>query len=279
MDWRARLPRAFNEPVTSIEDFCERIELINNDLIGAGVPSGITPYYRGDRYCSRVQSNLFRKGYLPQESLRFSQWKDKWARSGNELKANDFDNLVRMQHENNDTRLLDFTTDPLVALRFACGNIGDNCRKKVTVFATCDTVVSKDNEDYLEKCNAFISLVTQGSNSIDIPSQYKDIYGKDYFIEALQDFERIKRQSGLFLFMGNLMNNDMFSKSPNQYNHKVMHELSDEFGRGNEYSGFIGVLDISAECVPGIRRVLEQTACYNIDYLLPNNKDRSATVL
>ena len=39
-----------------------------------------------------------------------------------------------MQHYKGNTRLLDFTRDPLVALRFACGEDGDNCRKKVTVY-------------------------------------------------------------------------------------------------------------------------------------------------
>lgn len=157
MDWTKKLPEAFKEEVTSIEDFCKRIKIINNDLSCAGTQKKMKPYYRGDRHCARVQSNLFRKGYLSQESLNFAKWKEA---NEKKLSDDDFENLMRMQHESNDTRLLDFTTDPLVALRFACGYPGENCRKKVTVFATDDAVLRKGRKDYAKKCAAFMKLVT-----------------------------------------------------------------------------------------------------------------------
>jgi len=100
--------------------------------------------------------------------------------------------------------------------------------------------------------------------------EVRKVLAHDYFIEALQDFPRIQRQKGIFLFMGNLTNTQMLSREiiGKCCDHKVKHELSPTVGRGEEYEGYVGVLRISQNSISQIRDELEQSANYNINYLM-----------
>ena len=73
--------------------------------------------------------------------------------------------------------------------------------------------------------------------------------------------------------MGNLTDNELLSGSFQEHSEKVKHALNESCGRGKQYQGYIGVLHISSDCIEDIRNKLEQTCCYNIDYLMAKEKN------
>lgn len=268
MNWKEELPEVFTTPVISLEDYCKRIDKIEDFLSISGV-KGLKAYYRGDKAEDTVQCGLFRKNMLSEEAALFEDWK---LKNKDLLCEDEFENLIRMQHEGHLTRLLDFTTDPLVALRFACGREGQNFEKKITVFATTDYVCKNKNGNDKSIINAFMKLVKSANTLSHISEEYQSIYQKDYFVETSRDFERIKHQKGLFLFMGNLTDKELLSSLFQAHSEKVTHKLSETCGRGEQYQGYIGVLHISPGCIEAIRNKLEQTHCYRISYLIVEEK-------
>lgn len=269
MNWKEALPEIFATPVTSFEDYRKRIDSIESFLSISGV-KGLRAYYRGDRVEDPVQCHLFSRNKLSEEAKLFEDWKS----SNRALLCEDeFENLVRMQHEGGTTRLLDFTTDSLVALRFACGRKQQNCEKKITVFATTDHICKTRTSKDKSIINAFMELVKSDHTLLHIGETCKSICTRDYFVETSRNFERIQRQKGLFLFMGNLTDNELLSGSFQEHSEKVKHALNESCGRGKQYQGYIGVLHISSDCIEDIRNKLEQTCCYNIDYLMAKEKN------
>lgn len=269
MGLKGLLPNVFAEDVASVEDYMQRIEKIKK-FCDKNDNYNFHFYFRGDRYCAKTQSNFFRYGNLADENVNFENWTNVCTMKRKGLcncdEKGKFTCLAYMQHYQGNTRLLDFTTDAKVALRFACGAKGDNCRKKVTIYNTTYIGINDCNRD--KRLNQFVQFVNSDvnlSNNFNIPTE-------DYFIEMPEHFPRIKRQKGLFLFMGNqttsdLMktNRDAFEKNQKK---KVKHELSPTTGRGTEYEGYVGVLSISQNAVEQMRNELEQTIDYNMNYLM-----------
>ena len=72
-----------------------------------------------------------------------------------------------------------------------------------------------------------------------------------------------------------LGNNTDFKKNTNK---KVIHELSPNIGRGENYPGYVGVLAIDAGSVEKIRNELEQTTCYRMDYLMTEENENENEV-
>ncbi|MPN14815.1 hypothetical protein SDC9_162144 [bioreactor metagenome] len=176
-----------------------------------------------------------------------------------------------MQHYLGNTRLLDFTKDPKVALRFACGSEGDNCRKKVTLYNT--SYIKSDDLEQKEVLDTFISLIESDKKIPKLYGSQLKYLKKDYFVEVPLDFPRIKRQDGLFLLMGNFTTADLINREPKDHKEKVKHELSPTVGRGDEYEGYVGVLSVSPHSVAQIRNELEQTVSYQMDYLMAEDEN------
>lgn len=240
-------------------------------------------FYRGDVYCTKVQSNLFKNGCLPKESKNFTDYC-----KFNESKLldadinTDFLKLAYMQHYGESTRLLDFTTDPLIALRFACGPKGkNNCPKKITIYAVKPDLTLGNVENTMLKI--LMEFVKSDSYGIDfsviaknagVPeSKVQEILLKDYFISPPTNppFERINHQKGSFLFMGNRTDAQLLTEEISGSNiniDKVPHQLSPTFGRGMQYDGYVGVLTIAKESIPIIRNTLDCCPSYNINYLM-----------
>ena len=146
----------FSSDVESIDDFKARIHKINDTFSNKqncqNKSKNFEFYYRGDRFCMPTQSNLFRQKLLSEEHTRFAEWQkdcdSKKLGICKGVQCGSLMCLVHMQHYKGNTRLLDFTTDPYVALRFACGNEGENCRKKVTVFCTQEIDLTKMDDEW-----------------------------------------------------------------------------------------------------------------------------------
>ena len=204
MSLHAKLPDVFSEDVTSLDDYKNRIQEIEKYCKSNGDDNWGT-FYRGDLYDAKAQCNLFRSNSTTNEAELFNTWKNTHSKICEDF-PEEFMQLAYMQHycKKEDalyTRLLDFSTDSLVALRFACGE-GENRRKKVTVYQTDYLRLNAiDRKEILE---SYMRLVkSQESLPLYKESQDEACWSRDTFVEVERNFPRIDRQKGLFLIMGN----------------------------------------------------------------------------
>ena len=274
------LEKQFNGTVKSINDYTERIDEIEK-ILGKIICKDNKQYrfcYRGDRAMTFTQCKLFRNNDLVNEKTMFSSWQNDCGLQERKIcnceQKGKLLCLAYMQHYSKcGTRLLDFSYDPLVALRFACGKDGQNEEKKVTMYIT-DFISA---EEYHTKEDHFLQLV---NSDLWIAEANRDIY-EDTFIEIEKpSFEeqadtRIERQKGIFLFMGNRRS---VEETNPRHDRKVAHKLSASVGRGKGYDGYVGVLKIAASKVEKIRDELDSTCKYNIHYLMNDKEEETKKV-
>lgn len=235
----------------------------NKDLCG----KNMTFFYRGDKETAELCPKLFLDtSCFKVENITFlDRYENRKDKEENELHF-----LCNSQHQGRCTRLLDFSLDPLVALRFACGR-DEKCDKRITMFYTDS--IKRDEKDFVDEDIKALMKLVRSEDLKKFTDNEKNRISKDYFIELpnfLSDVERCKRQKGTFLFPGNLKGiNQTYDR-----NKKVIHMLSKEYGRGKAYPGYIVNIPIKKEYVKKIRDELEKTNEYNIDYLMCEDKKK-----
>ena len=108
------LPDSDPEVITSVADFIAKIVQVKQER-------GVEFFYRGHADIGwKLQPSIFRfTNVLEKEDLLFRDMVAHMPQSFSECKTT-LDYLVQMQHYELPTRLLDVTTNPLVALYFAC---------------------------------------------------------------------------------------------------------------------------------------------------------------
>lgn len=173
--------------------------------------------------------------------------------------------LVKMQHYNIPTRLLDITEDPNVALYFSCANNNDEFGE-VIVFSSGKYDIKYPQSDTASIYASLAALSLKDKNKlIDLVKNTKDNYefNKDasvliqqirlekpaflseidkeefykvFIVKALKNNNRIKNQNGAFIICGLDMYDDGFSKSINNLRHRNTNDKIQVLLINNKYS-------------------------------------------
>lgn len=175
-----------------------------------------------------------------------------------------FDRLAKIQHYGSATRILDFTVCPLVALLFACED--DSKDGEVAIYRTTYT----DEQELGVKCLAFLATYPRELNTAffdrlreHLETNYSDetlqkVINQHYFVIPQITNERLRRQKGVFMAFG--------QKEGKQ---KTVSTLDENFGRGENYPGYIGYITIPAKQKKIILDELEHMSITK-KYLMPD---------
>ena len=150
--------------ITSVADFLKAIEDVSNDPFA--IDEATEVFYRGhaDKSWDLTPSIFMSDKGIENEHFLFRDMVIHMPRDFSECKSA-LDYLVQMQHYGLPTRLLDVTTNPLIALYFACQPAGD-------------TTVGGIVDEAFEAANA---VAFDAAISVDIDSEGNpDIYHNAY---------------------------------------------------------------------------------------------------
>jgi hypothetical protein len=149
------------------------VRTLFDELESLGTDSEHVLFYRGhDNFSYPLQPSIYRNsGWIANEDILF---KELVLRCPNDFAGRDstFQTLVKMQHYSLPTRLLDITTNPLIALYFACSQ-GKNSSEsgEVLVFR----VPKRDIKYYDSDTVSVISNVSRRPSSFSIPTDKTNI--------------------------------------------------------------------------------------------------------
>lgn len=168
-------------------------------------------FFRGETDKERnCNASLFRKDkngqdFYVKESEYLNIIFKKVQREFNDLHI--FDKIAKVQHYGGRTRLLDFTEDVEIAAFFACSSQNINkdgiiycCFADYYDFSNGNNKIVKDIlANYCYNINSLKTIIDE--HKLDKKLLIK-LLGQDHFIKPLESNERIRRQKGQFLWMG-----------------------------------------------------------------------------
>ncbi len=229
--------------VYSVGHLFDKVSRYNSTIIENNVTG--TLLFRGQANTEfPMDASIFRNDLISKETTLINDLiLQEPFEFGNQM--TDFEQLVKMQHYGLPTRLLDITTNPLIALYFACAD--KSCEEKDGEILILIESLQRPTEKQVKFFSALAEydgksieyfvdyFVQKGLMSRDLDFKEKqekleNLFRTKYIpVVAPKNNERIKRQNGAFLLLGiNTDQPDYFLK--NTFNLKD--QLVKNFGDG-----------------------------------------------
>ncbi len=179
--------------IRSLADFCSKLSELN------GVHENPF-FYRGHNNSNYIPIPGIMRNGMKNEHLLFNEFSKRFSSKINVLPST-LDKLILMQHYRLNTRLLDITENPLVALFFACYQEQKFPIEKQDSKYGCVMIFYEQNPDELKYPNSLTAKVIANTALVEQDFDYKKLqqrFYEDYSAEWLRDFiyfEDIVRRS------------------------------------------------------------------------------------